>query len=127
MRRQAICGQPMRAWGAPGWSACGRRPGHPGVHISAESLARRTFRQAPSGSPAVAEAIRRAREDAGLSQRRLAVLVGVTDVCVGLWERAQRTPGAESWVQLELTLGPLGIVRDPKPEAAEGQQRGQAA
>jgi ribosome-binding protein aMBF1 (putative translation factor) len=73
--------------------------------------------QAPSGSPAVAAALRQAREDAGLSRRRLAVLVGVTDVCVGLWERAQRTPGPENWVQLELTLGPLGVVRDPGPEA----------
>ena len=33
-----------------------------------------------------------------------------------MWEDARRTPQEENWVQLELTLGPLGIVRDhPEP------------
>ena len=74
--------------------------------------------QAPSGSPAVAAAIRDARVRAGLTQRRLAAVVDVTEVCVQLWERAQRTPGSESWEQLELALGPLGIVRDAGQEPA---------
>jgi ribosome-binding protein aMBF1 (putative translation factor) len=55
-----------------------------------------------------------------MSQADLAAAVGVTGVCVSLWERAQRTPAEEHWVQLELTLGPLGIVREAKPEAARG-------
>jgi len=75
--------------------------------------------QAPSGSPAVAAAIREARVRAGLTQRCLAAVVDVTEVCVQLWERAARTPGAESWEQLELALGPLGIVRDAGPEVAK--------
>lgn len=79
--------------------------------------------QAPSGSPAVAAAIREARVRAGLTQRRLAAVVDVTEVCVQLWERAERTPGPEKWVQLELTLGPLGAVREagPEPEAAKAR------
>jgi ribosome-binding protein aMBF1 (putative translation factor) len=124
---RAACGEPMRRYEKPGrpavpdWLTCGRRRGHPGRHISALSLARRPSRQEPSGSPAVAAVIRQAREAAGLSQRRLAAVVGVTEVCVQLWEGAKRTPGDRSWVQLEFALGPLGIVRaaDPRPGAAE--------
>lgn len=99
---------------------CGRKAGHPGQHRSTIALGSARWRrvnQAASGRPAVAAAIREAREAAGLSQRRLAAVLGVTDVCVGLWERAQRTPGETSWTQLELTLGPLGIVRERGPEA----------
>jgi ribosome-binding protein aMBF1 (putative translation factor) len=60
-----------------------------------------------------------------MSQQALAAVVGVTDVCVSLWERAQRKPSPESWVQLELTLGPLGVVReaDPRPEAEAGREQ----
>jgi ribosome-binding protein aMBF1 (putative translation factor) len=78
------------------------------------------FAQAPTGSPAVAARIRQARKRAGMTRRHLALAVGVTESAVGKWERAWRTPGPESWVQLELALGPLGVVReaDPKPEAA---------
>ena len=61
--------------------------------------------------------IREARRKAGLTQRRLAALLGFTEQCVQCWEQATRTPGPESWVQLELTLGPLGIVGET-PEAA---------
>ena len=75
------------------------------------------------GSPAVAAAIREARERAGLSQRRLADLAGVTRRSVQYWEEAKRRPGEQSWVQLELTLGPLGVVREskdaPREEAAD--------
>ena len=78
----------------------------------------RPARQPVAGLPAVAAGIRRARERAGLSQRALAAAVGVTESCVQLWEYAKRTPGEQSWVQLELTLGPLGVVREAGPEAA---------
>ena len=110
---------------------CGRRAGHAGQHRSTIALTAARWRrvtQASSGRPAVAAAIREAREAAGLSQRRLAAVLGVTDVCVGLWERAQRTPGPDSWVQLELTLGPLGVVRERGVEAeAEDAATGEAA
>ena len=92
--------------------------------------ARRKPRETPrrvvawhQGSPAVAAAIREARERAGLSQRRLADLAGVTRRSVQYWEEAKRRPGEQSWVQLELTLGPLGVVREskdaPREEAAD--------
>ena len=74
-------------------------------------------------SPLVAAGIRQARERAGLSQRALAAAVGVTESCVQLWEYAKRAPGDESWVQLELTLGPLGVVRDRGAGDGDGQQR----
>ena len=76
--------------------------------------------QRPTGSPVVAGAIRQARRQAGMSQRALAEAVGVGERMVRRWELAERTPGAESWTQLEFTLGPLGVVRDagPEPEAA---------
>lgn len=121
MRRQAICGQPMRRYETPGrpgipdWLTCGRRPGHPGRHESTLSLAVRKLRQDPTGSPVLAAAIRQARGQAGLSQRDLAAAVGVSRPAVQQWERGARTPAPENWVQLELTLGPLGIVR---PHAA---------
>jgi ribosome-binding protein aMBF1 (putative translation factor) len=79
--------------------------------------------QAPSGSAEIAAAIREARTRARLSQRRLAALVGVTEVCVQYWEYAKRAPGPERWVQLELTLGPLGIVGESEPEAATRGKR----
>jgi DNA-binding XRE family transcriptional regulator len=133
--REVICGHLMRRYetprrgGVPDYLRCGRRPGHPGRHQSTLALRARKLSQAPSGSPEVASAIREARERLRLSQRRLAVVVGVTDVCVGLWERAERTPSAEVWVQLELALGPLGVIReaDPRPVVVDGQQGERAA
>jgi ribosome-binding protein aMBF1 (putative translation factor) len=121
------CGHPMRFREMPGWPAqldppvCGRRAGHKDTrgHVSETALEMaRQRKQAPSGSAEVARVIREARKRAGLTQRRLASLAGVTEVCVQLWERAVRTPGPERWVQLELTLGPLGIVRESVTDAA---------
>ena len=120
MRRYELPGRP-----AFGDSACGRRAGHPGLCRSAESLSRQRS-QAPSGSPEVAAVIREARRKAGLTQRRLAALLGFTEQCVQCWEQATRTPGPESWVQLELTLGPLGIVRNAL-EAATREDHASAA
>jgi ribosome-binding protein aMBF1 (putative translation factor) len=122
------CGHLMRRYEKPGrpcpdYLTCGRRPGHPGRHISAEALRARRQDQAPSGSPLVAAAIRQAREAAGLSQRRLAAVIGVTETAIQHWEYAKRTPGPESWVQLELTLGPLGIVREGQERAAREGER----
>ena len=71
----------------------------------------------------VADAIREARERAGLSQYKLAAAVGVSRSAVQNWERATRIPEEPNWVQLELTLGPLGVVREskdaPREEAAD--------
>jgi ribosome-binding protein aMBF1 (putative translation factor) len=122
-----LCGEPLRFY-----ETCARRYGHKSRrHRSAAAMAAARRRaedgQAATGTPEIAAAIRRAREDAGLSMRRLAAVVGVSDACIGLWERAQRTPAAEHWEQLELTLGPLGIVRDPGPAAGQDQQRSEAA
>ena len=82
----------------------------------ARGKAARPAVQAPSGSAEVAAAIREARAAAGLTQRRLAAVVGVSEISVQLYERAERTPSAKTWVQLELTLGPLGVVREAAPE-----------
>ena len=75
-----------------------------------------------TGSPLVAAGIRRARQRAGMSQRALAEAVGVTPACVQLYEYGKRTPSAKTWIQLELTLGPLGVVRDAGPEPAAREQ-----
>lgn len=129
MSSRAVCGHRMRRYEKPGREAvpdyltCGRKPRHRGRHISVLALARQrdAAPQPATGSPLVAAAIRQARTEARLSKRALAAAVGVTDMAVHLWETAQRTPGEQSWVQLELTLGPLGVVReaDPKPAARE--------
>ena len=123
------CGHPMLNYetrlGVPILDdpVCGRREGHRGQHRSKAALAaareRRAADQAPSGSAVLAAAIREARAAAGLSQRSLAAAVGVTETAVQHWEHAKRTPGDESWTQLQLALGPLGIVRSPEPEAQE--------
>lgn len=77
----------------------------------------------PKRTPAsllVAAAIRQARERAELSQRTLAAEVGVTESYIQLIEYGKRNPSTKVWVQLELTLGPLGIVREaPGPEEGE--------
>src|SRR5208282_6549364 len=106
---------------------CARRAGHESPrHRSAaalEAARRKAASQPPTGSPVLAAAIRRGREQAAMSRPRLAAVVGVTATAVQLWEQGKRTPSEESWIQLELALGPLGVVRegDPRPEAAEGQ------
>jgi DNA-binding XRE family transcriptional regulator len=129
MASSSRCGQPMRRYEIPGHPAlpghdpvCGRRAGHPGWHVSEDAL-RRQPPQAPSGSPAAAAAIRSARVRAGLSQYRLAAAVGVSRSCVQMYEDARRTPSAGAWVQLELALGPLGIVRETAPEAPQEVSR----
>ena len=72
----------------------------------------------PVASP-VGAAIRSAREQAAMSRPQLAAVVGVTASAVQWWERGMGIPGEEHWIQLELTLGPLGVVRDAGPEGAE--------
>ena len=127
MTRSPRCGQVLRRLERPGRPVledpvCGWRRGHRGQHLSEEAIQRRRYaRRAPSGSPAIAAAVRDARKYAGLSQRDLARKLGVTQASVKLWEGAQRTPAPENWVQLELTLGPLGVVRDGQDAAREKQ------
>jgi DNA-binding transcriptional regulator YiaG len=84
------------------------------------------FGQAPTGDPVVAARIRQARRRAGMTRRHLALAVGVSEAAVGHWERGARKPGPESWVQLELALGPLGIVREGQ-ERSEGEAADAAA
>ena len=86
---------------------------------------RRAAYDRPTGSPAVAALIREARAQAGASQLTLAAVLGVTQQCVQRWEGAKSAPSEENWVQLELVLGPLGVVRDA-PEAA-GEEQSSAA
>jgi ribosome-binding protein aMBF1 (putative translation factor) len=127
------CGKPLRLYEWPGCPAvldappCARAAGHKGTrHRSAAALAaarQRAAGQQPTGSPFIAAAIRQAREQAAMSRPRLAAVVGVSATAIQYWETARRTPSAEMWEQLELTLGPLGIVRDPGPEAGQEQQR----
>ena len=123
-----LCGEPLRFYEWAGGPAildgltCARRAGHESPrHRSAaalEAARRRAASQPPTGLPVLAAAIREGRRSAGMTQRALAAAVGVTGVCVSLWERAQRTPAVEHWVQLELTLGPLGVVREAGSEVA---------
>ena len=81
----------------------------------------------PAAAPLVAAAIRRARERAEMSQRALAEAVGVTAQYIQLLEYGKRSPGEQTWVQLELTLGPLGVVRDQDPEPAAREDGRDAA
>jgi len=83
---------------------------------------RRRGERRPAASP-VAAAIREAREQAAMSRPCLAAIVGVTASAVQWWEQGMGVPCEENWVQLELTLGPLGVVReaDPEPEAEEAE------
>ena len=135
VRREAICGEPMRRYekpgreAVPGWMACGRRPGHPGRHESTLYVrSKAETRQPPTGSVVLAAALREARARAGLSQRHLAAVVGVSRSAVLNWERAERTPEAGNWTQLELALGPLGVVRDRRAVAeAQEAATGEAA
>ena len=133
MTRSPRCGQVLRRLERPGRPVledpvCGWRRGHRGQHLSEEAIQRRRYaRRAPSGSPAIAAAVRDARKYAGLSQRDLARKLGVTQASVKLWEGAQRTPAPENWVQLELTLGPLGVVREAGPETAAMEESDAAA
>ena len=69
----------------------------------------------PVASP-VGAAIREAREQAAMSRPQLAAVVGVTASAVQWWERGMGIPGEKHWGQLQLTLGPLGVVRDAGPE-----------
>jgi DNA-binding transcriptional regulator YiaG len=119
-----LCGEPLRTimWES---RYCARPAGHAGSrHRSAaalEAARRRAAAQPPTGSPVVAATIRQAREQAAMSRPRLAAAMGVTATAVQLWEQGKRTPSGENWVQLELALGPLGVVRGavPRPEAPQ--------
>ena len=128
------CGQVLRRLERPGRPVfddpvCGRPAGHTGQHDSVPAIRRRRYtRRVPSGSPEIAVAIWEARRKAGMSQRRLAAVLGVTQTAVRHYEHADRTPSAATWVQLELALGPLGVVRDRPAEAGDdGQRQGEAA
>lgn len=119
----SLCGRPLRVimWQA---RACALPAGHKGRCRGAaavESARQRAAMQPPTGSLVVAAVIRQAREQAAMSRPRLAAAVGVSATAVQHWEQARRTPSEQNWVQLELTLGPLGVVRDPAP-----RQRGEA-
>ena len=84
---------------------------------------RRAAYDRPTGSPVLAATIREARVQAGKSQFALAAILGVTQQCVQRWEVAKSAPSEENWVQLELALGPLGVVR--RAAAEGGGQRGE--
>jgi DNA-binding transcriptional regulator YiaG len=125
-----LCGEPLRTimWES---RYCARPAGHKGSrHRSAaaiEAARRKAAAQPPTGSPVVAAVIRQAREQAAMSRPRLAAVVGVTATAVQLWEQGKRTPSGENWVQLELALGPLGIVRERDPERAAAGEAGRDA
>jgi ribosome-binding protein aMBF1 (putative translation factor) len=131
----AICGYVMRRRETPGHPVledpvCGRRPDHPGRHRSEASMRARARLRAVydrhTGSAAAAAVIREARTRAGKSQSDLAAVLGVSQQCVQHWEAARRMPPPEGWVQLELTLGPLGVVREI-PAGAERAAAREAA
>jgi ribosome-binding protein aMBF1 (putative translation factor) len=127
------CGRPMRWSEPPGWGAvlddpvCGRREGHPGRHRSETAMRMRARRRGaydrPTGLPVLGAAIREARTRAGKSQVVLAAVLGVSQQCVQRWERAKGSPSEENWVQLELALGPLGVVRGAGRGPGGGESR----
>ena len=53
----------------------------------------------------VARQIRRAREDAGLSQSQLAARLGRTQTAVSYWEAGKRAPGLDDLVELPAPSG----------------------
>lgn len=79
--------------------------------------------QPPTGSPLLAAKIRQAREAAGMTRPRLGSIIGVTASAIKQWEDGNRTPSEDRWIQLELTLGPLGVVRDRSAGDGDGGQR----
>lgn len=118
MRRYEKPGRP----GIPDWLVCGRRPKHPGRHESTLYVrARANERNAPTGSAVLAAALREAREQAGLSQRRLAAVVGVVtgaqtrnfaSLELSTAERAEyyMGPRGEAWVRQWLADGWIGYA-----------------
>ena len=64
---------------------------------------------------------------AGKSQLALGMSVGVSQQAVQRWEAAMCLPDERNWFQLELTLGPLGVVRDAGPETAAREESDAAA
>lgn len=67
----------------------------------------------------IGDRIRKARTDAGLSQRQLAAKVGVSDGLVGQWETHRKDPGRDNLFKIaEATLvDPTSLIRDlPKEE-----------
>lgn len=114
-----------------GWAPMGAWDDDPGPHYIDDPAAvpvpgcwRGAQDRPPDGPPAVAAVIRQAREAAGLTRPRLALVLGVSASAVKMWEDGARTPGEENWEQLELTLGPLGVVRDRRAGAGDGGRRG---
>jgi len=78
---------------------------------------------AQSTTPLVAACIQQARKAAGMTLRDVAAAVGVSVAAVSHWERARWAPRPEHWVQLELTLGPLGVVRHDEAAARKDAAR----
>ncbi len=64
----------------------------------------------------LAAVIRKAREDAGLSQKELAKLLGVTQAAVSNWETAESRPGV---VRIRALAEALGIDDAELTSAAE--------
>jgi len=59
----------------------------------------------------LADRLRAGRRALGLSQERLAAIVGVNESTMARWERGSRQPGGEFLTRLEDLLGPL--AHDP--------------
>lgn len=70
--------------------------------------------QPSSGSVSLMELgfrIKRAREDAGMTQRELARAIGVSHGIVGQWESHHKVPGRESIRRIaEVTLTPIAVL-----------------
>jgi hypothetical protein len=55
------------------------------------------------------------------------VVLAVTQQSVYAWEAAKAVPSEDKWVQLELALGPLGVVRPEAVQAQDAATEGQDA
>jgi DNA-binding XRE family transcriptional regulator len=95
------CHKPMTRYEPQGWPpvledpVCGRRWAHGGPCRSEMSLARMRRVGVPRrvpGSPALAAVVLETRDLAGLSQRGLARVLGVSPRTVRGWEKAERRP-----------------------------------
>jgi len=65
---------------------------------------------------AIGHRIKKAREEAGLSQRELAAKVGVTHGLVGQWESHTKKPGRENLRKIaEVTLTDPAVLLNEKP------------
>ena len=120
--RTPRCYRPMTRYEPQGWPAvledpvCGRRRDHAPPCRSEQSLARMRrpgVTQRAASSPALAAAIREARQRAGMTQRDLGRALGVSQRTVLGWEKAERRPDEGVLARVaEILAGARSVLED---------------